>query len=594
MKKLSKGLLFGCIALTATLVSCSSEELEYIPFKSTENGGWGLIDSKGKVKFEGEFKRSMTAANHGAFFYKNNDGLWDLYSTKEKTLKPIATGYAEAGAFISEVAPVVKEGERITLINTKGEVQVTLDKAEGKPIEKCTNFYEGLARIYTADGWGVIDTSGKVIVKPQYERISECNAGMMIAKGGGEKEEIYFIDKDGKVTATLDSEKYYIWSDRFGDGLIGVREREDDRCGLMDASGKWVLDPSAKIKSIPEISGKNCIFTDSDGKYGVMDTKGKTLISPVYEGLYFVCGGDLLVGSTDRSENMAILMDLKEKTYERGTLKGGWACDMFPNAVFLSFSRDIYQMFSPKGKEIKPDCRIYRVMDSYDMMGDSEIDSQFVDVDGLVKALDIRENGIAGLTLDQTPKTAIAKMYETLRSWGKEYTAVDLSETKSDFVPEPEDYRYRSTINDGLNLSSFKSDVVLSVKYPSDVVDYNISYSEGEYEYYPTTHYTYFFKDIKPEYVEASVSCPSEGVGKQLWDTLTSNLKSLGNVQISEKGELLIKTSEGYLKLYATSETEIKVMLSKNSDGTSGSSNDDEDEPDAEALVEEAVADSSK
>lgn len=556
--KMKNKLLYGLLILGSVLTSCSSDnEFEYVPFKSSENGGWGLINAKGKVKFDGEFKREITAAGHDVFFAKNSKGEWDLYSLKDKTPKAISTGYAEAGAFIADVAPVVKEGERITLINNKGEVVVTLDTAGGQPIEVCSNFYEGLARVYTSDGWGVINTAGEEVVKPKYTNLSAASSGMMI---GEDKEgKIDFIDKTGKVTASIDPEKISITSSLgFGDGVIGAKEIESERCGLLGPDGKWKLEPTGKIKSIIQIEGKKAAFINTDDDMGIMDLNGETLIQPVYDKIGLVCSGDLILAQ-NKSDNWS-LINQKEKNFAYGELDNIWFSPLFPDVVILAYSEHDWRIYNNKGKVIEPEARIYKIMDADSMLGDEYVRSQYVDVEALSKLIDIRENGIAGLTLDLQPKNAIIKLGETFQAWD---TSND--STHINMNPLPENYMYSSDLSDATPLYNFSSVVRVNLKYPENIAGYDVSYDYDEYESYVMEKYTYYFKKIQPEYIEVTVQFLKEATAAKFSKVLQDQIGTLGTKEVNGKDQLVVKTSDGYIKLFRETPEIVNIRLSKKS-----------------------------
>lgn len=556
---MKKSLLYGLLGLIPALVSCSSDGVEYIPFKSSENGGWGLINSKGDVKFDGEFKNDITLANHGAFFAKNNEGEWELYSLDEKTPKSISSGYVQAGAFLSEVAPVVKEGEKITLINNKGEVMVTLDKAEGKPIKACGNFNEGLAYIVTSEGYGMINTSGEVVVKPVYKSISACQGGVII--GVNEKDNIDFIDKTGKVTATISPEDLDLQTSYLTDGFFAAKEKKTDRWGILDSNGKWKMDPTGKIKNIGEISGKQFIYSDNDDKAGVMNFDRKELIKASYNYLRFVCGGDLIyAGEYLDGDKVASLINLKGKILIEN-IKNGWANDLFPNAIFLSFSHDgDFLMYNNKGKEIKTEAGIASIKDN--IVGDDVIESQYIDVEALSKIFDIKVNGLAGLSLNMTPQTAIKELNEQLDNLDSTWNTSGI-----DTLSQNPRYYSGSYIDKYFFLNDFFSRVSIGVEYRDSIVDYNVTYEEKYDEYYDYYSYepveTYNFRDIKPTSIKVSLSSSREYVTEKLSKILTDQLKTLGTTQESEKNYIVIKTKDGYFKLSLISSEEISVEFCK-------------------------------
>ena len=87
MKNLNK---LSCLLLTlvALLSSCGqkSAELEYIPFRSSSDGRWGMISTDGKVLFDAEFNDMPQAAYCGRFFIENNDGKYELYTLIQRQI----------------------------------------------------------------------------------------------------------------------------------------------------------------------------------------------------------------------------------------------------------------------------------------------------------------------------------------------------------------------------------------------------------------------------------------------------------------------------------------------------------------------------
>ncbi len=70
------------IVMALAMVSCSKSgngEVEYLPFKETADGQWGMISMDGKVLFPEEFKNKPTIIRDGRFFVRNNNGFWEMY-----------------------------------------------------------------------------------------------------------------------------------------------------------------------------------------------------------------------------------------------------------------------------------------------------------------------------------------------------------------------------------------------------------------------------------------------------------------------------------------------------------------------------------
>lgn len=82
---------FLLILVAAIVCSCSSDlnrnKVEYLPFRETKNGQWGMVSMDGKVLFTDEFKNEPTVVRDGRFFVKNSEGLWEMYEASEHPQK---------------------------------------------------------------------------------------------------------------------------------------------------------------------------------------------------------------------------------------------------------------------------------------------------------------------------------------------------------------------------------------------------------------------------------------------------------------------------------------------------------------------------
>lgn len=80
MKKFFIG-VFSVLSLALASCSGSGEHnaSEYLPFKSSENGKWGMVSVDGEVLFEEEFTNQPTEVKNGRFLVRNNNGLWEMF-----------------------------------------------------------------------------------------------------------------------------------------------------------------------------------------------------------------------------------------------------------------------------------------------------------------------------------------------------------------------------------------------------------------------------------------------------------------------------------------------------------------------------------
>jgi len=200
MKKIN--FVFVAILL-ASVYSCDGgNDVVYIPFQSEENGRWGLISQDGEVLFEEEFENAPSTPVNGRFFVYEKDG-YSIYTVEEKP-QLIGEKFIGICPYTANVTLAVKENQRISIIDKDGNVVTELEKIGGKEILTAEEFREGLSVIKTEDGYGCINTDGKVVIQPKWAKLNTCSEGILIGISkkdaeGDEPHAISFINKKGEV-----------------------------------------------------------------------------------------------------------------------------------------------------------------------------------------------------------------------------------------------------------------------------------------------------------------------------------------------------------------------------------------------------------
>lgn len=421
-----KKLFFRGMMIVATLlaiISCSEEversEIGYLPFKTSENGKWGMIGTDGTVLFEDEFKDEPTVAMNNRFLVKNGNGLWEIYTAEAKPEK-IGEEYLQIADYTASVTPSVKKNEKICLIDVNGNVKATLDKANSKNIVKCSKFLYGYASIVTEDDkWGIINTKGDIVIEPKYDYVIPLSSSNFFAgienhkKNENEANIVKVLDTSGKAICEVKcgkGQKYNYISDDYSNAnylAVCVSVDGEDQYGFIDFQKNVVVKPSSKIKRISETKGDKFIFSNGENE-GVMNFSGEVVLRAKYDGLYWA-NDDMLI-AYDSEDNRYSLINLEgDKITKEKYLK------ILPFYLFdgeyapVQIDDNSWGFIDKKGEEVKlknaPD--IYRFgMDNANDM----VESDFVDIDAITSRLKLDKNGLMGFSLDMTPQQ-IVKAY---------------------------------------------------------------------------------------------------------------------------------------------------------------------------------------
>lgn len=415
-------LLFGWMM---SAISCGENnhdyEIEYLPFQESKDGNWGMIAPNGEVLFSEEFKNKPSVAINGRFLVKNSDDLWEYYTTDAKPQK-IGGEYLQAGLFYEDVAPVVEKGKPIQLIDKEGNVKVVLDKINGKAVTECSNFTHGLAMVKIEGFWGAIDTSGKLVIDPNYFILDISKNGYMIACDKKYQEEEFanrifvVLDPNGKEVSSVKGSKVeaisQIWTSYHNNDyviddaiVIKVKKGDDVLPGLMKFDGEWLLKPSSKIKRVFAIRNNRVVFSDGEN-WGVVKTDGEEIIRPKFADLRFG-DVDILVGKKSKEEGASLFTLEGEKI---GTDEYEFISNFIDGKhAFAQASKSEFVLIDKEGKEIKLKTDLYYV-EIFGAGVKNYFESDYVDLDDIVNSLQINKEGFLGLTTNMKGYQAVNRV----------------------------------------------------------------------------------------------------------------------------------------------------------------------------------------
>jgi len=374
MKK--KVLIISVIILLTTLIVSlfllnNNDENKYIRY-SFENipvrigDKWGYVDTTGKFKVNPQFQQARIYAD-GLAAVQAKDGLWGFIDTSGTyAINPI---YKEVSDFNQGYAVVVRPNSHPEMIRKDGKVKFIFEDvteasvliegrarfvqnkkvgymdSTGKMIvtPQFLNGYdysEGLANISQVVGkdtlWGAIDLEGKIVIKPQFDWVGEFKEGLAVFETN---EKYGFIDVKGKIVVN----PQFQFAGSFHQGLAEIQM--GDQYGYIDKNGKIVINPQFESSS-PFYNGLAAVqmtknkwgFINSKGKYvvnpqfkaagsfhgagmavvlvgdkfGCIDSTGKYLINPQYDGVYLWGFDDILFDFDEKNSVSSQYIDSKK------------------------------------------------------------------------------------------------------------------------------------------------------------------------------------------------------------------------------------------------------------------------------------------
>lgn len=153
-----------------------------------------------------------------------------------------------------------------------------------KPVEIIAQDpYEYFLMYTTDEAVGVIDKTGKEIIKPIYTCIYIPNQSKDVFICFTDDENYQILDSKGKdLFANYESVYPIVISDTTLEMEKNVLSYEKDgKYGLIDYTGKELTKPI--YDSVSSLTNKpGCILVKKDGLYGVVDSKGNIVIEPKY------------------------------------------------------------------------------------------------------------------------------------------------------------------------------------------------------------------------------------------------------------------------------------------------------------------------
>lgn len=413
--------LFAVILLLP-LNSCSGgsgrSKVEYIPFRETKDGQWGMISPDGKVLFREEFDNEPTIAREGRFFVRNDKGLWEMYTTEAKP-KKIGGEYTSASSFDNGSAVVVEADEPVKIINTDGKTIKTLDRIDNKVVELVNPLDGGLATFMTADSLiGVLDSKGNCIVEPNYIALQRGNGFFLaipskyrkayLENEGLKGVKVSVLDTDGKEICQLSGDKYKTLTTS-DDKIVASQERDGKTVwSILDTKGNQLFKGGSKIDKIESVEGENFIYSNGEHA-GLMNLKGETLIRAKYSALIFDEDGLFIAMTPKGSEGYQYkIIDREDKQVGSDTYSHLYLFRDFDGQHAIAEQNDNdYVLIDREGKILPklPDMVEIGLSD-----GNYEIKSNYINYTALFDAIKLQTGGVGGVSVGAPARSVIARL----------------------------------------------------------------------------------------------------------------------------------------------------------------------------------------
>ena len=540
------------LALVAVMMceSCSKSKegkIEYIPFRETKDGNWGMISMDGKVLFKEEFKTKPTVVRDGRFFVRTKEGIWEMYDAKEKPRK-IGADYAHTSGFCNGKALVAEKNKPVSIIDTQGKTIKLLDKIDGKEVDGVRAFVSGYAVFMTTDSlWGVIDDNGKCVIKPVYYSLNDYGDGKFIGvnvkykkdvlQGKKDKVKISVLNTSGEAVFNLSANKYENIGYFFVDGKLKVSVKKDGKeiYGIIDDKGNYVVKPSTKLKNIGSIHGDEFTYNNGEG-WGLMNVKGETLVRAKYEYLYYDEDNILIAMTKDDDTYEFKYIDKKDNQIGSDTYVVAAPFSSFDSEHTLVKPNDkTYSIIDKKCKQLEglPD-----IIDVGNYVGEDYVESDYIDLKKMIDGFGITQNGIAGLTFSSSPKEAVKAEVAS------GYATAD--ETHPAGTPYWYDITNKITFLKNVNGIygsidvSFPSNLSRQTYRTRRIIDYTI----GDWYWYhdEQTPTGYVWNKISPQYFTLTIENGGKMHGKlrDLLKALIAKFKTFGTIAKQNDGAAVL------------------------------------------------------
>lgn len=452
--------LLLALAATTTLSGCFSstksnnilDMSELIPARESSKDDWGFYSPDGEFFLADEYENRPSSVINGYFSVEEGKSGYTLYKFDKKKPTAVLEELYAVGYVSDDLIPIVRKGERITVVNTSGETQFTLDPVNGKEITfAAPGFVEGRLRIHDENNnYGFVDTDGSYVIKPKYNTANEFAEGLAVVSERDEDDNLQFsvINDAGAIVFKIKQQPYTY---NFEDGMLIVQD-DNGRLIFIDNSGNQVLKCPSKCKEINDYNKKFIVYRTDNYKYGVINFEGENIIRAKYDAIALYGDNRFICKTEDGDDCEIVVLD---------------------EAAEELFDIDDYTIVIWAGR--------------YGLIGSDKNGLEFLDNEGKpLKNAQFEEVG-PGFNASYAIYSDYFDMNAAVDAFANLFTdrGVDkycLGAAPADYFSKPADYTYRSAVMvDSLALG-YKYKVTADLNFNQTIADYTYE-SYGYYNY---------------------------------------------------------------------------------------------------------------
>lgn len=296
---------------------------------------YGIVNSTGKVIVEPKYDTIYLSKYNIVCSLKEKSGFTDKngkeitnikYGAFDTTGKVILEPKYEAIKFTNKTG-VVKINNKYGIVNEKGEFIL---EPKFEYISPFNGFINGIITAKLNNKWGAINKNGEFVIEPKYD---DLYFGPPYLEGMGSfsiNHKYGIIDKNGKIIIENNFDYIYDFTKDLKQPQnailfsVGINEKSDTdikeknttiskskiKIGIVDVTGKIRLEPI--FDNINATSDDNLIVK-LDGKYGIMDLKGNTLIEKKYTDARDLTKGVIILSDDNNSYFVNTKLNINHK-----------------------------------------------------------------------------------------------------------------------------------------------------------------------------------------------------------------------------------------------------------------------------------------